>query len=127
VGRGVRMRRHWSLSPGLPTAAHGVRGPELPQYSLAVWHGISGPLLMSLAGIAGGVLLYFGLRRLLDLHAVVTRSFGRRLYVINIEAMFRLARRFTYALANGSMQRSLLWLLLVAIAAAAVPLLTAET
>ena len=122
----VGMLPQWSIGPTLDAAARGVLGAEVPHYSLAVWHGLSTPLLMSLAGIVGGLLLYFGLRRLLDLHAVVTRATGRRLYIVNIEAMFRLARRFTHALANGSMQRSLLWLVLAAIAAAAVPLLLAE-
>ncbi|KAA2285033.1 monovalent cation/H+ antiporter subunit A [Arenimonas fontis] len=122
----VGMLPQWSIGPTLDTAVRGVLGEAVPQYSLAVWHGINTPLLMSLAGIVGGICLYFGLRRLLDLHAVVTRSLGRHLFMVNIEALFRLARRFTHTLANGSMQRSLLWLVLAAVAAAAAPLLAGE-
>src|SRR5690606_34617608 len=111
----------WTVGPALETAARGVLGDALPSYSLAVWHGINLPLLMSLGGVVCGVLLYMGLNRVLDLHAIVRQSQGRRLFHLNIEALFRLGRRFTHAVANGSMQRSLLWLVLVAIAAGAAP------
>jgi multicomponent K+:H+ antiporter subunit A len=35
------------------------------------------PLMMSLGGMVGGIALYFGLRWLFDLHAIVRRSLGR--------------------------------------------------
>src|SRR5690606_30368783 len=56
---------------------------------------------------------------------IVRQSQGRRLFHLNIEALFRLGRRFTHTVANGSMQRSLLWLVLVAIAAGAAPFVAA--
>ncbi|MFP5373375.1 MAG: monovalent cation/H+ antiporter subunit A [Gammaproteobacteria bacterium] len=110
-----------TIAPVLATAARGVLGPELPYYSLAVWHGINLPLLMSVGGILGGVALYFGLRRLFNLHAIVRRSLGRHLFFVNVEALYALARRFTRTIANGSLQRSLGWMLLAAIAMAALP------
>ena len=51
-----------TISPLLKTALHAVLGPMLPQYSLAVWHGFTPELLMSVVAIAGGVALYFALR-----------------------------------------------------------------
>lgn len=112
-----------TVAPVLNAAARSMLGDAMPSYSLAVWHGWNLPLLMSIGGVVGGVALYFGLRRLLDLHAIMRESLGRKLFQINLEAMFRLARRFTDRLANGSLQRSLLWLVLAAVAAAAVPFL----
>ena len=111
------------VGPVLQAATLGVLGPQTPAYSLSVWHGLNLPLLMSLAGVVGGVVLYFGLRRLFDLHAIVRGSLGRRLFWINVEALFRLARRFTHSLANGSVQRSMLWLILAAVAAGLAPFL----
>jgi len=111
------------IGPLLDAATLGVLGPRTPEYSLKVWHGFNRPLLMSFAGVLGGVLLYASLRRLFDLHAVVRHSLGRWLFWRNVEALFRLARRFTRAVANGSVQRSLLWLLLAALAAGAAPFL----
>lgn len=112
-----------TVAPVLDAAARSMLGDAMPSYSLAVWHGLNLPLLMSMGGLVGGIALYFGLRKLLDLHAIMRESLGRRLFQINLEAMFRLARRFTDALANGSLQRSLLWLVLAALAAAAAPFL----
>lgn len=117
----VGIAPQWTIAPMLATAAHGVLGDNVPDYSLAVWHGFNLPLAMSLGGVVGGVLLYFGLRRLIDLHANVRRSLGRRLFRLNIEALFHLARRFTHLLANDSVQRSMLALVLVAIAVGAAP------
>ncbi|MCE7032982.1 monovalent cation/H+ antiporter subunit A [Lysobacter sp. GX 14042] len=111
------------IGPLLGAATLGVLGPQTPAYSLSVWHGLNLPLAMSLAGVVGGVVLYFGLRRLFDLHAIVRGSLGRTLFWINVEALFRLARRFTHWLANGSVQRSMLWLILAAVAAALAPFL----
>jgi multicomponent K+:H+ antiporter subunit A len=111
----------WTIAPVLHAGAGAILGDAMPEYSLAVWHGINKPLLMSLAGIAGGVALYFGLRRLFDLHAIVRRSLGRSVFRWNMEALYGLAGRFTDRIANGSLQRSLLFLLLAAIAAGAAP------
>lgn len=99
-----------------------ILGPATPDYSLAVWHGLNWPLAMSLAGVVGGVALYLGLARLLDLHAVVTRAIGRDLFKRHLELLFVAGNRISTRLANNSLQRSLLMLVLVAIAAAAVPL-----
>jgi multicomponent K+:H+ antiporter subunit A len=111
----------WTIAPVLAAAAHGVLGADTPQFSLAVWHGLNLPLLMSAAGVAGGIALYFGLRRLFDLHAIVRGSLGRQLFLLNVERLFLLANRFTRAIANGSVQRSLLLLVLASIVLAAVP------
>ncbi|MBX3726552.1 MAG: monovalent cation/H+ antiporter subunit A [Xanthomonadales bacterium] len=112
-----------TIAPVLETAARGVLGPELPYYSLAIWHGINWPLLMSLGGVLGGIALYFGLRRLFDLHAIVRRSLGRHLFHVNVEALFALARRFTEAIANGRLQRYLLFTVLATLVLAAAPFL----
>jgi multicomponent K+:H+ antiporter subunit A len=46
----------------LQTALHAVLGQTLPKYNLAVWHGFTPELLMSLVAISGGVTVYFLLR-----------------------------------------------------------------
>src|SRR3546814_1930415 len=54
-----------TAGPFLGAAVRAVVGPEVPAYSLEVWHGITIPLLMSLAALVGGALLYLVLRRYL--------------------------------------------------------------
>ncbi len=113
----------YTIAPILAIAAQSILGAQMPEYSLAVWHGFNLPLLMSAGSMLGGIALYFGLRRLLDLHAIILRSQGKQLFQINQEAMFRFAHRFNDKLANGSLRRSLLWLVLAALVAGAWPFL----
>ena len=44
-----------TIGPYLRTAAVSVLGAGTPDYSLAIWHGINPPLVMSLIALAGGV------------------------------------------------------------------------
>ena len=111
-----------TVGPILHTMARGTLGAATPQFSLAVWHGFNLPLMMSFASLVLGVALYSGLRRLLDFHGVVTRSFGRNAFHFNVEALFALARRFTARVANGSLQRSLFLMILIALLLAGVPM-----
>ena len=119
----VGMFPAWTVAPVLHAGATAILGDAMPSYSLAIWHGFNAPLLMSMAGTAGGIALYFGLRRLLDLHAIVRRSPGRHLFRWNMEMLYALAERFTSRLAADSLQRSLVWLVLAALAAGAAPFL----
>ena len=48
-----------TVGPALDTAVRAVLGPASPQYSLAVWHGFTPELLMSVVALAGGVARVF--------------------------------------------------------------------
>jgi multicomponent K+:H+ antiporter subunit A len=52
-----------TVGPILALAAHSVLGDATPQYSLAIWHGFTTPLAMSVIATAGGVALYLALQR----------------------------------------------------------------
>jgi len=110
-----------TIAPVLHAAASSILGPAMPAYSLSVWHGFNMPLAMSAAGVVGGIALYFGLRRLIDLHAVVSRSIGRNIFHKQLDLVFGFAHRLTQGLANGSLQRMLMALVVVAIIVAVAP------
>ncbi|HAV72129.1 MAG TPA: monovalent cation/H+ antiporter subunit A, partial [Stenotrophomonas sp.] len=110
-----------TIAPVLHAAASSILGAAMPAYSLSVWHGFNTPLMMSIAGVIGGIALYFGLRRLINLHAVVSRSIGRNLFHKQLDLVFGFAHRLTQGLANGSLQRMLMALVVVAIIVAAAP------
>ncbi|WP_434212429.1 monovalent cation/H+ antiporter subunit A [[Pseudomonas] boreopolis] len=112
-----------TVAPVLRAGAGAILGDALPDYSLAIWHGLNWPLAMSALGVVGGVALYVFLRRVLDLHAVETRSQGRSLFDWQLRSLFGLASRFTDGIANGSLQRMLMLLVLASIAVAAAPFL----
>ncbi len=112
-----------TIAPLLSVAAGSILGESMPHFSLAVWHGWNLPLAMSLAGVVGGVLLYFGLRRLTDLYSPTTQSLGRRVFRWQLDSLFGLSVRLTQRLANGSLQRMLLALVLSAVVVGAAPFL----
>jgi len=51
-----------TVGPFLATAAQSILGDNMPEYSLAVWHGVNLPLVMSMVATTAGVLLYLVLR-----------------------------------------------------------------
>jgi len=53
----------WTVGPVLEIAVRSVLGPQTPPYSLAVWHGLNVPLLMSMLALVGGAVLHFFLQR----------------------------------------------------------------
>src|SRR5690606_21768520 len=119
----VGMLPELVVGPYLGAAVVGTLGDAAPQYALKVWHGFNRPLMMSMLGVVGGVALYFGLRRLFDIHAAILRSQGQRFFHVNVEGLFTLARGLTEWVVAGGLRRSLFWLLLVAMAMGAAPFL----
>jgi multicomponent K+:H+ antiporter subunit A len=124
------------LAPGLmagPTLAvaaqaalYGAPGPALPAYTLAIWHGLNLPLLMSAVAVVGGLLLYFGLQRFINLHVLVRlpgwfAAGGRDAFMLAITAALAASRTLTDGLQSGSLQRYLTLLVLMALAAGAWP------
>jgi len=74
-----------TVGPILHTAARSVLGERLPEYSLAVLHGLNLPLLMSMVATVGGVAVYVLMRRYLrasdeDETPLIHHFDGRRAY-----------------------------------------------
>ena len=114
----------YTIAPVLEAAATGVLGNDVPYYSLAIWHGFNTPLMMSLAGLALGVALYFGLRRLIDLYGISHDSLGRRAFEWKVAFSGRWAGWLTARLENGSLQRYLVLMVLAALVMGTVPFLS---
>jgi multicomponent K+:H+ antiporter subunit A len=118
------------LAVGAQAALFGAPGQPLPEYKLAIWHGFNVPLAMSLVALAGGVVLYFALQRRVNLHRlerppVVTRVGGRDVFQSLLAQGVELTMRVTGGLQSGSLQRYLLLLFIVILAAGALPWLIA--
>ncbi len=108
------------VGPALAAAALPVTGGSLPEYSLAVWHGINAPLVMSLIAMAGGLLLHRLLRGRPAMRGL--RMDAGRLFVAVSALVTSLARRGRQRLATRRLQWQMLWLVLAALGAAALPL-----
>jgi multicomponent K+:H+ antiporter subunit A len=114
------------LAVGAQAALFGGPYAPLPAYKLAIWHGFNLPLAMSIVATVGGVLLYFGLQRRVDLHQVVKlpgwiRSGGREAFALVTELKLAMARLVTGTLETGSLQRYLFLLVAVALLAGVAP------
>jgi multicomponent K+:H+ antiporter subunit A len=119
----VGMVPDWAVGGVLAAASRPVVGGVLPAYDLAVWHGFNLPLAMSLAALAGGVGIYLAFagrfkQRPLRATPVMDRFDGKRAF----ERMLRLAMRGARAVlartSSRHLQQQMLWLLVVAGAAA---------
>ena len=99
-----------------PPSANGLDRARLADELAALLHGHGGSATrLSDAALVKLFRLLRLARRLLDLHAIVRRSWGRLLFRWNMEALYALAGRLTTRIANGSLQRSLVWLVLAAL------------
>ncbi len=112
-----------TIGPLLAVAAAGaLRGP-LPEYSLAIWHGVNLPLLMSVIAIVGGAAFYVLLQKSIDLHSVERLPVdGKHVFDAILKGVQAVAERAVRMLPHGSLPGSLLWIVLVAVLAAGAPL-----
>lgn len=118
----------WTVGAFLNAAALPVVGGNLPYFSLAVWHGINTPLIMSIIALLGGVVLYMALRWLRkqevlgDEAPLFSRIDGQRVFE-NLLARTTLLARDTRRLLNTQrLQWQMLWLVLTALLAGTLPL-----
>jgi multicomponent K+:H+ antiporter subunit A len=117
----------WSVGAFLATAAAPVVGGELPEYSLAVWHGFNLPLLMSFVALAGGAGLYLLQRRgrtrgALEYTPLLHGFDGQRMFENLIARLGEAGRRSRRLLGTRRLQTQLLLLVVVAVAGAAASL-----
>lgn len=71
------------IGPFLHNAAVSVLGPQMPDYNLAIWHGLTSPLLMSIIAMLVGCTLYIVLRKYLarcEGTPFIHRISGKRLF-----------------------------------------------
>ncbi|MBO1078779.1 monovalent cation/H+ antiporter subunit A [Roseomonas haemaphysalidis] len=117
-----------TIGPFLAVAVRSVLGDSTPDYSLAVWHGVNLPLVMSLIALAAGVLLY----RLLQPHLragvdgtpLLRGLDGRRIFdQVMVFLSWRFARTLERLLHTAGLQMQLRLLVCVSFAAAVLALL----
>ncbi len=116
-----------SIGPFLDVAVRSVLGPKTPEYSLALWHGFSLPLLMSFCALAGGVVLYWLLQkhhaRGVEGTPFLPSINGRHLFDRLIATLGRRWPRFLEELlGTNRLQPQLRWLVIVTLVGALWPL-----
>ncbi len=99
--------------PLVDIAANAVTGGQLPEYHLALWHGLTPALFMTVVAVAGGALLLLAYHPVCAFRLRRWRPEAKDMFEAAVDAMVHAARSFTDAVHNGSLQRGLLLAILV--------------
>jgi len=124
----VGMLPSQTVGPLLATAAHGLLGMDLPYYRLAVWHGVTRPLVMSLIALSAGVVFYLFLvrtGRAMMRTPLLSRINAARIFDILSVGAIRGAGSLTRLLFSWRLQPQLLMIVCTALMAGGLPLLIA--
>lgn len=111
-----------TVAPFLLTATHAILGANTPTYSLAIWHGFTTPLAMSVLALAGGIglylALYFNRRRGHGAAPVIDRFDGRRTFDVAIVKVIRASDRLKRMVYSRRLQVQLVVIVCIAFGAA---------
>lgn len=102
----VGMVPNYTVAPFLDAASYVVLGGGIPEYHIALWHGVNVPLAMSVAALLGGLLLYYQRKGLFAFYERGYRVDEKVEFEKRIQSVVRFAQRVTDAIENGSLQRS---------------------
>ena len=124
----VGLLPQWSVGAFLAAAARPVVGQDLPEYSLALWHGFNLPVAMSLAALAGGAALYLLLQRgrargWFTVPPLIGGWSGKSAFETVLATASLWARRAVRVASSRRLQSQLFVLLAAAAAVVALPLL----
>ncbi|MFY1667308.1 monovalent cation/H+ antiporter subunit A [Pseudomonas sp. Pseu.R1] len=116
-----------SVGPLLSAAAQPVVGGELPEYSLAIWHGWNAPMIMSLIAMGAGILLYLLLRPHFKRARfkgppLIWRLNGKRLFERVLVLKLLAARGLENLLTTRRLQAQLFLMVFVSVIAGFVPM-----
>lgn len=120
----VGILPNYTVAPFLDSAAAVVLGNSLPEYHIALWHGLNLPLLMSFIAFAGGLLLYSQRSLLFRLRERSRTIDMKQGFERGLRNLIWLCQWVTGRLENGSLQRYMALLLMFTVVVAAVHLST---
>jgi PAS domain S-box-containing protein len=114
----VGMLPGWTVLELLQVASRSVVGDDLPPINLALWHGVNLPLLMSLAAMLLGLVLYRWPAQLAwPMGRLVAEEGGKRSFDALQACLLQLARTCSAVWHRDSLRRGLLrWLLVCLLA-----------
>lgn len=108
----------YTVAPLLDVAVVGTLQNEAPQYSLAIWHGITMPLIMSMIALGVGTLVYFKRDKLFRFHERYLESIdARRYFEIGLNKIIQLSISISRGFDKGSLQHASMWVILTSIIA----------
>jgi len=115
-----------TIGPFLATAVVSVLREATPSYSLAIWHGVTQPLVLSLVALALGAIGYRIFRERLnaaDAAPLLGLLKGRRMFETILSIIISIARRLEKVAGTRRLQPQLRVLVITACLAASLPFL----
>ena len=94
-----------TAGPIVERTALAVVGGPLPDYKLAIWHGLTPALFMSLIALAGGAILFAFYRTADQIRLAFPRPEAKRIYDTVISALVNGSRSIIEVTHNGSLPR----------------------
>ncbi|MDH5856982.1 monovalent cation/H+ antiporter subunit A [Lampropedia aestuarii] len=116
------------VGPFLAAAATPVVGGDLPYYSLAVWHGINKPLIMSIIALGTGTFLFFFVAKYIrgrdyfKDYAFSWTLTGQSIFVYTLASLTRRSRSLRLRLTTRRLQWQMFWVIMMTFLAAGLPL-----
>lgn len=107
----------------LNAASSAVLQKPLPEFSLAIWHGLNFPLLMSTIAIIGGSILYYKREVLFEFKEQFQAEDAKYVFESRIQWIVSKATQIHKFFDNDSLQRYILCLVIFALLLVASPLL----
>ena len=106
----------------LHSASMAVLAGDVPEYSLAIWHGFNLPLLMSVLALLGGTLIYVNRKHLFDFQNTLPELDALNSFERTIKQFAARCHQLYHYLDSGSLQRYMTLVLLSFIVLAGMPL-----
>src|SRR5690606_17333969 len=110
--------------PFLGSAVHAVLGPDTPYYSLAIWHGVNAPLILSVLALVVGAVGYLIAKDWLNQRDWTLRPtlvHGAKLFENALVIVVSSARSLETLVSTRRLQLQFRLLVLVALGAGALP------
>jgi multicomponent K+:H+ antiporter subunit A len=98
-----------------------LHGP-VPSYSLAIWHGLNLPLLMSFVAMLGGFFIYYNRKTLFHFQMQFPETDSKKVFEAWIQRIVKACAHVHGKLENGSLQRYMVFVLLATFAVCVGPL-----
>ncbi|MGR0278277.1 monovalent cation/H+ antiporter subunit A [Marinomonas dokdonensis] len=108
-------------------AASATLNGLVPVYSLAIWHGFTFPLLMSVIALIGGLLVYKNRSHLFKFQSQFPASDPKLVFEGIVQSITAKANRFISLTENGSLQRYIFFTLVLAVIMTASSLMKLNT
>ncbi|WEJ62698.1 monovalent cation/H+ antiporter subunit A [Thiomicrorhabdus lithotrophica] len=101
----------YTVAPILDIAVAGTLQTTPPEYSLAIWHGLNLPLMMSFVALAVGTLIYFNRKALITNYERHEHINAKAYFMKLMDKLISFSIKVSRSFDKGSLQNSAAWII----------------